>query len=195
MFVAQDHRFVYANAALPAMLGYTDHEFVGQPFAAVVAPEFLDFWTTRFDRRVGQGPEPDPHCEVQFLHRDGRQKLWIELGASRLQHRGRPAVLGLVRDVSERRRTQALLEAELLRRRVLIEESRDGIVVLDRLGAVYEANASFATMIGRGIEEVRSLHAWDWDQTWSRERTLQALGRDGPGSSSFETVLRSKTGI
>ena len=194
MFVAQDHRFVFANAELPRMLGYSADELVGQPFSAVVAPEYLALWTERFDQRVGSGVEPVGHYEVEFLRRGGPERLWVELRASRLTYGGRPAVLGLIRDVSERRRTQALQEEELLRRRVLIEESRDGIVVLDDSGAVIEANACFAEMTGYPPAELLTMHVWDWDANWSRDRMGDALQTGRPGSLGFETTMRRQDG-
>ncbi|QTN23835.1 PAS domain S-box protein [Rhizobacter sp. AJA081-3] len=142
MFVAQDHRFVFANAALPRLLGHTDEEFIGLPFAAVLAPEFLALWTQRFEQRIGTGPEPQGHYEVQFLRRDG-SAIWLELRASRSQYRGRPAVLGLVRDITERRRNeQALREvSELVQ---AVEDSvLDHMAVLDRDGVVVNVNAAW----------------------------------------------------
>ena len=118
MFVAQDHRFVFANPALPRLLGHAQDSFVGLPFAAVLAPEFLPVWTQRFEQRVGEGPEPTSHYEVQFLRRDGRDRVWVELRASRFEFRGRPAVLGLIRDIGERRRA----EEELHQHRHRLEE-------------------------------------------------------------------------
>ena len=103
VFVAQERRFVFANPALAAMLGYTLDEFVGRPFADVVAPEFLDVWTTRFDARVREGDEPPRQYELRFLTRDGDRNLWVELRANRIRFGGRPAVLGIIRDITERR--------------------------------------------------------------------------------------------
>jgi PAS domain S-box-containing protein len=103
VFVAQEHRFVFANPALAAMLGYTLDEFVGRPFADVVAPEFLDVWTMRFDARVREGDEPPRQYELRFLTRDGDRNLWVELRANRIRFGGRPAVLGIIRDITERR--------------------------------------------------------------------------------------------
>ena len=110
MFVAQEHRFVFCNPAMPRLLGYTEAEFVGLPFQAVVAPEFLTIWTQRFDQRVGCGPAPVNHYDLQFLQRDGVGRVWVEIRATRLQFGGQPAVLGLVRDITEARRISAELE-------------------------------------------------------------------------------------
>jgi PAS domain S-box-containing protein len=105
MFVAQDERFVFANAALPRMLGHAEADFIGLPFADVVAPDFLDLWTERFRQRVGGGDEPVGHYELQFQRRDG-SPLWVELRASRFDYRGRRAVLGLISDITQRRQAE-----------------------------------------------------------------------------------------
>ncbi len=152
MFVAQAHRFVFANAALPRMLGYADAEFVDQPFEAVLAPEFLELWTRRFEQRIGDGPEPEGHYEVRFLCKDGGS-IWVELRASRSQYGGRPAVLGLIRDITERRRgEQALREvSELLQ---AVEDSvLDHMAVLDREGEIVNVNAAWQRFAADDPEE------------------------------------------
>ena len=143
MFVAQDHRFVFANAALPRMLGRDPEGFAGLPFDAVVAPESLALWNDRFEARVGDGPEPEGHYEVQFLHADGATRLWVDLRASRFELGGRRAVLGLVTDITERRRAaQDLADAaELLQ---AIEDSvLDHMAVLDRDGRITAVNEAW----------------------------------------------------
>lgn len=102
VFVAQDRRFVFANPALPAMLEYSVEEFVGLPFAAVIAPEHLELWIDRYELRMGGGPEPPWEYEVCCLRRSGT-RLWVELRARRIDFEGRPAVLGILRDIGERK--------------------------------------------------------------------------------------------
>ena len=70
---------------------------------------------------------------------------------------------------------------------ILFEESRDGIVVLDQEGRVYEANRRFAAMLGYTLEEVRTLHVWDWDNQFSAEELRGMIRQiDGTGHH-FET--------
>ena len=133
MFVAQDHHFVFANAALPKMLGHEPQQFIGLPFSAVIAPDFLPTWTERFDKRVASGPEPISNYELQFMRRGGQERLWVELRANRLQYHGRPAVLGLIRDISERKR----VDAELSQHRHRLEE-----MVSERTQQLVETNAA-----------------------------------------------------
>ncbi len=143
MFVAQDHRFRFANPALPRMLGRDPAGFVDVPFAEVVAPESLAQWTARFEARVGDGPEPEGHYEVQFLRAGSGERIWVDLRATRLDLHGRRAVLGLVTDITERRRAaQALAQAtDLLR---AIEDSLlDHMAVIDRHGRITAVNEAW----------------------------------------------------
>ncbi|MGE0384752.1 MAG: response regulator [Gammaproteobacteria bacterium] len=117
VFVAQDHRFVFANPALPAMLGYAPDDFVGLPFEKVVAPEFLAVWRERYEQRIGSGPEPVRDYELQFMRRDGA-RIWVGLRANRFDYLGRPAVLGIVHDTTTRKG----IEDELQRHRERLEE-------------------------------------------------------------------------
>ena len=117
VFVAQDFRFVYANRLLLERLGYESEEFEGLPFERVVAPKMLSVWNERFSGRVGTGPEPVRTYDVPFLRKDG-SIAEFELVANRTTFQNRPAVLGVLRDITERR----LAAAELERHRERLEE-------------------------------------------------------------------------
>ena len=59
--------------------------------------------------------------------------------------------------------------------RILVNQSKDGIVTLDGGGKVYEASQSYADMLGYTMEELLELHVWDWDMQWSREVLIEML--------------------
>jgi diguanylate cyclase (GGDEF)-like protein/PAS domain S-box-containing protein len=110
VFIAQEGRFVYANPALVNMLEYPPDEFVGSYFESVVAPEFMELWQARYKLRVENGVEPPARYEVQFLHRDGKQRIWLDLQAKRIQFNNSTAVFGVVRDISRYKKLQSELE-------------------------------------------------------------------------------------
>lgn len=143
MFIAQDRTFVFANAALPAILGYEPHEFIELPFERVIGPDHIDLWNERYEKRIGDGVEPPRQYELQMRTRDGGELVWVELRANRFEHNGRPAVLGLVRDMTERRQAdQALREAyDLLQ---AVEDSLpEQMAVLDANGFIVAVNAAW----------------------------------------------------
>ena len=121
VFVAQDFRFVYANRLLLERLGYQRDEFTGLPFERVVAPELLPVWNERFRGRVGTGEEPVRTYEVRFLRQDG-SIAEFELVANRTTYQNRPAVLGVLRDIAERKRAAAELERHRDRLEELVHE-------------------------------------------------------------------------
>ncbi|MFZ2052960.1 MAG: PAS domain S-box protein, partial [Candidatus Aminicenantales bacterium] len=97
-------------------------------------------------------------------------------------------------ELTERKRTEQALADEGVRRRILIEQSRDGIVVLDENGKVYEANNKYAEMLGYTPEEAQQLHIWDWDTQWTREQLLEMIRSVDVAGDHFETKHRRKDG-
>ena len=94
----------------------------------------------------------------------------------------------------ELKKTESLLKDEINWRRLLIHESRDAIVVLDKNAKVYEANNRFADMLGYSREEVYQLHAWDWDAHLKKEQILELAKTVNDIGHHFETQHRRKDG-
>lgn len=82
----------------------------------------------------------------------------LSIGVEKIRHR------------KEHIQIEQTLSDEAVRRRILIEQSSDGIVVLDQKGKVFEANKRFAEMLGYSQAEVLQLHVWDWDIRTPREQ-------------------------
>jgi PAS domain S-box-containing protein len=97
-------------------------------------------------------------------------------------------------DITGRKRAEAALAEEAIRRRILVEQSRDGIVVLDQAGKVYEANQRYAEMLGYSAEEVRQLYVWDWDSQFTREQLEEMIRLSDAAGDHFETRHRRKDG-
>jgi two-component system NtrC family sensor kinase len=85
--------------------------------------------------------------------------------------------LEVARNITERKRQEEALADELTRRRLLVDQSLDGIVVLNVDAKVVEANQRFAEMLGYSLEEVYKLHTWDWDKNFPAEQILE-MGRN-----------------
>lgn len=85
------------------------------------------------------------------------------------------------------------LTEESARRKALFENTRDGIVVLSIDGAVVDANAQFAGMLGYTKDEVLKLNVWDWDAKFPRDEIQRLLFWEG-GDGVLETVHRRKDG-
>ena len=103
-------------------------------------------------------------------------------------------VLALEKAELERKRAEDLLKDEIFRWRILLEQSRDGIVVLDQNGKVYEANNRYVDMLGYSMEEIHNLHVWDWDTQFEKEQLTEMIRSIDGAGAHFETRQRCKDG-
>jgi PAS domain S-box-containing protein len=106
----------------------------------------------------------------------------------------RNVVIGTIQDITERKRTEARVAEETARRRILIEQSNDGIVVLNDKGEVIEANQKYADMLGYSMNEFLQLHVWDWDNRYPHEDVIELLKNTDESGIRFETSQRRKDG-
>lgn len=99
-----------------------------------------------------------------------------------------------VRHLRERTRMVQVRAEDLTKQRLLLEESRDGIVIIDQRGKVWETNRKFAEMLGYSLDEVRQLSVWEWDAVWTQEQILAMIDRVDSQGDFFETRHRRKDG-
>ena len=149
IFIAQDYKFVFCNPALPNILGYDQNEFVDMSFHKVIAPEFLSIWTERFQQRITGNTQPERYYEVQFIHKDGHS-LWIELRADLGVYEDKPAVLGIVRDITARKKQ----EDQLRLAKAVFQNAQEGIAVTDLDRKILATNPAFNLITEYGAEEL-----------------------------------------
>ncbi|SDB33905.1 PAS domain S-box-containing protein [Desulfonatronum thiosulfatophilum] len=126
-----------------------------------------------------------------FVH--GRVKTLILTITSGTWH-GRPVVFGNGIDITERKQTEEALQEDAVRRRILVDDSRDGIVVLNQDGSVHEANKRFAGMLGYSHEEIQQLSLWDWDINRDPDQLAEMVHKIDVKGDFFETRHRRKDG-
>jgi len=135
---------------------------------------------------------PDKY-EVNLMAKDGRT-INTEISASLVKVKQDLVDIAIVRDITERKKAEEALANEATQRRILVEQSRDGIVVLDQNGNVHEANQRFAEMLGYTPEEVRKLKVYDWEFLYPPERVVEMIRTVDEKGDHFETQHRRKDG-
>ncbi|WP_321420822.1 PAS domain S-box protein [uncultured Methanomethylovorans sp.] len=106
----------------------------------------------------------------------------------------RNVVIGMLQDITELKQVQDKVAEEAVRRRILFDQSMDGLVVLDQNGKVFEANQKYAEMLGYSSEEIQELHMWDWDTHYTREQLLEMIKLADSKGVLHETKHRRKDG-
>jgi PAS domain S-box-containing protein len=159
IYVIQDDRFVYSNATWAGIAGYTAEEVTGMSLAQIVPPDFLEVVRSRIRDRLASSP-PSMHFITRGMHRDGGVRL-VEVHGSRITYRGRPAVMGVGVDVTDRvrneeelRRSREQLQALAAYTANKLEEQRLAMArdVHDVLGGMLTSIKMDATRIQRRAE-------------------------------------------
>jgi PAS domain S-box-containing protein len=101
----RDGTIDYANAAMAALLGeHSGRELIGSPVLALVPADRQEATAARI-RRIQSGEEP-LHLIEQTLRRADGSTIQVETIAMRFFAEGRPNVLSIVRDVTDRKRLE-----------------------------------------------------------------------------------------
>jgi PAS domain S-box-containing protein len=108
IYIIQDEIFRYVNATFAGIIGYTPAEMRGMHLSRAVPPDTVDEVIRNYHRRVS-GEEPSIRFFTKGQHRAGHVVM-LEVHGSRLIYQGRPAVVGVGIDISERVRDRQALE-------------------------------------------------------------------------------------
>jgi len=184
-----DAKVVEANQCFAEMLGYTLGE---------VRELHTWDWDKNFSRKkiLEMGRNVDKkglHLETKHTRKDG-SVIDVDISISGIMCGGQKLIFCIDRDITERKKAEQALADELTRRRLLVDQSLDGIVVIDENDKVYEANQRFAEMLGYTLEEVREFHTWDWDKNYSHEQIHELGGEADEKGFLLETTHTRKDG-
>ena len=193
----KDRNSVYVGCNKPFALdwGYEDPgELVGKTDYEHAAAVIADLYVAD-DCEVVESGRPKINYEEPQIRPDGSRAWLITSKVPMYDQDGQViGILGTYADITERKLMEEELAEEATRRRILFDQSRDEIVVLDENGKVYEANRRFAEMLGYSAEEIAQLYVWDWDVNWTQAELLERIRLIDAEGSIFETRHRRKDG-
>lgn len=159
-------RNVYSNRHVYEALGYTAAEI--QAIGSDFLPSHLhpDDLPRAMHQRVMLAQATDEVIltfEYRIRHRDGRWR-WLlsrEVVFAR-NAAGQPQqILGVARDITEEKQAEEALRASEAKFRSIIEQSSDGIALLDEQGLFVEWNAGMERMTGLARAALIGQPAWD----------------------------------
>jgi PAS domain S-box-containing protein len=147
-----DFRIVDVNPAYLKMTGLPREQVIGRDsvLAFRAPPDVLASIKARH-REVLDGK--DVHTEVQRIAKGGAV-VDLELRCIPLQYQGRPHVLYICRDISERKRAEAALRASEEQYRAIFNAAADGMVLRDADFRIVDVNPAFVAMSGYSREEM-----------------------------------------
>jgi len=193
-------RITKINAAGTAMLGMWDSDtLIDRPFSDFVPDDYKDIFTGDMEHLLNETSQ----VPVQLRRGDGAT-LDVEINVLRFNPRheeeqGKRSVIIAARNVTERQRTiRTILEREE-RLRNTMDTVNDGIIVIDRTGAIESVNAAAVKAFGYAATELLNKsvsilldESGEQNTTTTSERLLGCSENDG--NRQFEAVGRRKDG-
>jgi len=195
--VNQDQtRCLWVSENIRATLGYsTEEALVANWWKNHIYPEDVNDAVARYQAFVASRSSLDH--EYRFCRKDG-SLVWIRdqlryVSGDRVSH---DTIVGAWTDITDQKRSHQEMIAASERRRILFEEARDGICVLDSSFAVVDANHSFASMTGLVSKDMLlGKHPWDWDDNYPTEEEFRHVFSPLPDNAfNIETVFRRPDG-
>lgn len=146
VIVEESGRIIDTNARAENLLDRTRTDILGSNQAQIFAPLNGQPGFNSL-RAVANGERPGG-CELEVFRHDGH-RLPVHASASRIELYGRPLLLTLLRDVSERNR----MDGQLRQLSRAVEQSPVSIIITDMDGNITYVNARFTEMTGYAFTE------------------------------------------
>ncbi|HUJ27892.1 MAG TPA: EAL domain-containing protein, partial [Myxococcales bacterium] len=188
-YIIQDGRYVYANPKMAEIFGYSQDEIErGVTVEDLTCPEDLPLVRENLRLRV-EGNIQSIHYAFRGKRKDGTP-IDIEVHGARTDWRGRPAVIGTLLDITERKRAERAMRESEERYALAAQGANDGLWDWDlREGRIFYSGRWKAQIgardgeIGDGPDEwFGRVHPDD------RERLLGELGAHLEGRTPFLEV-------
>ncbi len=185
-------QIVWANDAGVRMFGGNlPQEFIGSYLIDRVHPDYRNIVNSR--QKIMLNGSLVPLIEEKLLRRDG-SAFDAEVSALPITYAGKPSVLALFNDITERKRSEIAIVSLGLRNQTLLNTATDGIHILDEHGNLMDANPAFCNMLGFTHEEILNLNVTDWDMQWSPDELLGKISELIKHPGLFQTRHRKKDG-
>lgn len=199
--IDEESTILYANPATEQIFGYTVDELLGQKLTTLMPERFRERHWAGLKHYLETGKRTREWRSIEYpgLHKSGRE-IPLEISYSEFIRAGEHIFMGILRDITDRKRAQDELRESEERYRLLFERSPDIVIVLKN-NVIVAANPAITRILGYEINEVIGLMPWDISPEFqpdglpSKEKALRILERLHNGTSQvFEWVHKRKDG-
>lgn len=153
--IIQGGRFLFANAALAGIFGYSADEIVAwspEAIAGLLHPEDKEPVMKNIT-----GQDLIPHLETRYIHKSG-EIHWVESYASPIEYLGKPAIQVAYLDITPRKQSERALHESRERFRKIYDNAVAGIAISDQAGQLVQCNPAFCKLLGYTEEELIHQH-------------------------------------
>ena len=167
----------YVSPIVEKVAGYKPEELLGHAFFEYLAdeeiPGAIAIYTDAMERQL-----TNQILEFKYKKKDGTL-FQAEIHSQFFNDNGSSGVIGLLRDISERK----LVENQLIKLSTVVEQSPAVVVITDPLGNIEYVNPAFTELTGYSIEEAKG----------NNPRILQSgLTSESVFKNLWETILSGR---
>ncbi|HSM32011.1 MAG TPA: PAS domain S-box protein [Woeseiaceae bacterium] len=135
------------NRTAEKMFGCSSDSVIGRNFRSLLQPESRPLYDPA-DFEFESGPS-SRISEFTGMRSDNSE-FSMELEGTRISVEGRPIIIHILRDVSERKRSAKRLQLAA----TVFENTSEGIMITDRQGSILSTNPAFTAITGFAADEV-----------------------------------------
>ena len=185
----------YANPAAGRLFGYEPDEMLGNTLTSLMPERLQQIHLTSVRRYLNTGQRHVGWRAVELigLHKSGRE-FPIEVSFGEAIHNGRHFFTGIVRDVTDRKRSEEALRTSEQRLQAIVDNTTAVIFIKDLELRYLLINREYERLFGIGREQVQGRTDFDFHPHDVAE-TLRANDRqviEIGGPTQFEEVVPSK---
>ena len=184
-------RIIQVNDIACERLGYLREELLQLSVADLHEPEQIAALAPVIERMAHEH-----HClfETEHLARSG-QKIPTEINAKLIEFRGQRAILAVARNITERKKTDAELEASGRRSRRYIERNAAGFMRSTYDGELLECNESLMRLMGYdSLDEMKTHRLPEFYMDPGARAAMTTLLTEKKIVNGYEICLRRKDG-
>ncbi|MFQ5587708.1 MAG: EAL domain-containing protein [Nitrospiria bacterium] len=186
IFIFQGERVLYVNRVAELISGYSRDELLAMPFWGILHPDFQELGKARGFARQ-QGEAVPSGYEVNVIRKNGEHR-WVDFNASVIEYQGRPAVIGVAHDITERKQA----EEQLKLTQFTLDRAATPVFMMEFDARFFYVNDAACRSLGYSREELLSMTVHDINPDYPREvwpASWERLKREG----TFTVEARHKT--
>jgi len=190
-------KVMFWNQAAVNVFGYTAEEAMGRDFHKMAVPEAERVKSMagleRFSR-TGEGTVIGSGLQVTAKNRKG-EEFPVEVSISAFQVDDEWFAVGTVRDITERKRSEAALRKSEREVKTILETANEGFQLIDNNQEILDQNPVMCTIMGRERDEVIGKHIFDFVDEENKKIFLEQIELRKQGIvSAYEIALSRPDG-
>lgn len=153
VFMHNGDKFIYVNPVIEKITGYRKKELIGKSFWSIIHPDYKQMVKARGRKRILGGKDIPSRYELKIICKNKQVKL-LDVSATIISYKGQTVVLGLVSDITEKKKVQNAFKESEYRFRTLVENSPFSIELHDKSGCLVKTNKAWEKLWGLKSSDV-----------------------------------------